>query len=1353
MEGSTACSLKGFTVLPITAGTVFQDRYEILSKLGEGGFGQVYRARQRATNHEVAIKVLRTLHTADEQQIARFQREMQLCAQLYHPNIVRLVDSGNADPDLIFTVFEYVPGRTLAEVLEEEGALPPWEAAHLMSQVLDALGCAHNRSVIHRDLKPHNIMITTTGVRRNALVLDFGLGTLSSDKQEDLARITRTREVLGTPGYAAPEQLRGEPVTDRSDLYSWGLIFLECLTGRRIVDGATLQQVIYKQLGPEPVPIPEWVENHRLGWLLRKVTNKSVEQREVSAQSVLRELEACGMEGWPVSGAHSGAVTPTRLPVADTLVTRLEGERRQLTAVCCSLHLSSADGESVDEEDLDRLLRSLHASCAESARRHEAYVGSVLGGRMLFYFGYPVAQEADARRAARAALEMAVRMEQQGAQLARDHKGALEFRVGIHTGLVISQEQRSLGQGDLPALVGTTPEIAVKLESRAEPGSILISEVTSRLLRGHFAFEPAGAGRVGPRDLPVFRLLHEYRGASAAQLAEGLRLRPLCGRQQELEFLQQRWWQAVAGTGQSVLLTGEPGIGKSRLVHELTRQLRSTPQALLELRCAAEVRNNALYPVVELLERLLGVSRDWTVTQTISALEAVLSQHGFDLAEAMPLFLGLLSVKGSEERYPPLNIAPQRVKELTIDALVNLFFEMAQQQPLLLVVEDLHWADPTTLEMLEQIVKEVSSARLCLVLTARPEFAAPWTTSHHLQLSRLDRQRVEEMVKALTESRPLPREVMDHLLKRTDGVPLFVEELTRAVAESLPARGDTPSTPLSLSQLAIPSTLRDSLMARLDRLGPAKELAQLASALGREFSYEVLKAISPREEAQLQRELKALVDADLVHRRRGVRSPTYLFKHALIRDTAYESMLKPMRRQVHARIASTLEEHFPEIVETRPDLLAMHHAAAEQKRQALNYAQKAGMAALMRSANHETIAHITEALPWLEVVEDPQERAALELGLNGILTPALMAVRGWADDRIKELVEHSQALIDQLGDSPQTVPTLWALMLYHNTRGHRVRARALVERLLAMADQAGDGSLKIMALAALGQCCTAEGRLLDSQKAFTQVATLYDPPQHLPLAISYGFDARAWSLGSLAWLRWALGFPDEAATLAEAGQRWAQESRHASSLGLAYLYRLTILQSRGERELLISVADEGIEVSRRHGLEGHAAYCQMLKSWATRDAESLRKAIAAQESIGLELGMTLYKSLLVDVEREAGRYEAALKVIQEAMSWGRSVGEEYMIGELLRLQGLCQRGLGDVQAAEASLREALRVAREQSAKMLELKITTALCELLQAQGRAAEARERLIPLVQGFTEGLELPDMIWARALLAGGLA
>jgi TOMM system kinase/cyclase fusion protein len=715
---------------------VFQERYEILSQLGEGGFSQVFRARQRATGQEVAVKVLHLAHANDEALVARFQREMRLCARLYHPNIVRLIDSGRTDAGQLYTVFEYVPGRTLGDVLATEGALPPWEAAHLMLQVLDALGCAHKLGIIHRDLKPQNIMLTSTGVRRNALVLDFGLGTLSDeDRREDVSRITRTRDTLGTPAYAAPEQLRGETVTERTDLYAWGLIFLETLTGKRVVEGTRLQELIAKQLGPEPIPLPGWLANHRLGRLLRRAMEKDLQARDVTAQGLLLELESCATQGWPSVDSEASQ------PVLEVPQRPKVGERRQLTALCCGLRLVGEAVGSGNVEERDALLWAQQTACVELARRREAWLGGVLGERLLFYFGYPREQEGDAQRAAKVALELVAELEQRGAELARSQGLRLEVRVGIHTGLVISRELRGQSTAGLPVLTGHTPGLAEWLESLARPGEILISEATAKVLQEGFILEPSGehGAGAGKHLAPVFLLRGRHR--SPTQGFQGTPTPPLLGRTLELELLQQRWRQVQVGMGQAILITGEPGIGKTRLVQELAHLARDTPHTFLECSCAIEWRNHALRPVVDLVERMLGVGRESTAEQVTAAIETLLSRHGFELDWAVPLFAALLSIPGATGHSPPRAVSPQRQKEETFQALVDLFFKMAEQQPVLLVVEDLHWADPVTLELLSALVKETAEARLCVVFTARPEFTPPWPPAQvlHVQLGRLER--------------------------------------------------------------------------------------------------------------------------------------------------------------------------------------------------------------------------------------------------------------------------------------------------------------------------------------------------------------------------------------------------------------------------------------------------------------------------------------------------------------------------------------------------------------------------------------------------------------------------------------
>ena len=1320
----------------IAAGTVFQDRYEVLSLLGEGGFGQVYRARNRATNQEVAIKLLKASHLEDEHHVARFRREMQLCARLYHPHIVRLFDSGVTDDHQLYSVFEYVPGRSLAEVVTQ-GPMEPAEAAHLMLQVLDALGAAHKLGIIHRDLKPQNIMVTTTGVRRNALVLDFGLGTLP---QEALlggaAPLTRSREVLGTPSYAAPEQLRSEPVTERTDLYAWGLTFLECLTGQRVMAGATLQEVLYKQLGPDPIPFPEWLEQHPLGPLLRKATQKDPKARNVTAQGLFLELEANAREGGAGGGPRLGAGLGAGQALIETVITKAEGERRQLTAVCCGLTLAGLE-EREDVEEAEQLHRGLYVALAEIARRFEAHMGGVLAERMVVFLGYPTAREDDARRAARMALEMVAELEQRAAELAEKQGASLEVRVGIHTGLVVSPGDLAGSGGELSAPVGPVPSVASRLMALARPGSILVSAQTAKLLRDSFELAPASEARVGPWSMQSFQLGGELRASSHGQVA------PLFGRLWETELLRQRWRQVVAGVGQGILMTGEPGIGKSRLAHELAQQARDTPHTFLECRCAPEWRHSTLRPMVELLERLLGLDRGSTAEQATAALEALLLRYGFVLAESLPLFASLLSLEDTSGRYPLQPMSPQRQKEETFQALLGLLFEMAQQQPVLLLVEDLHWADPTTLELLAQLVGDVAGARLCAVLTARPEFTPPWPSAQVLQvqLGRLERPQVEEMVRQLTREALLPPEVVERIMERTDGVPLFVEELTRMVAESLLQQGDTPR---KAGVLEIPSTLRDSLMARLDRLGPARATAQLASALGREFSYEVLVAASSSDEALLKKDLEALVTADLVHRRRGARSSGYAFKHALIRDTAYESMPKLMRRQMHARIAAALEQRFPELVQQRPGLLAHHHAAAEQKREALGYACKAAVAALIRSAHPEALSHATEALGWLGAIPEERERARLELELNGVITPSLMATRGWADVAVKAQVERSQVLIDLLGDSPHVVPTLWALASYHGLRGEHAQARALAERLVSMDGLKQNVHHQAVTLPLLGDYLCAEGWFVEAQACVTRALSLHDDS-----ASMYALEPRVQAMMCLGFVRWHLGFPDEALRVMESALARARDLNHVSTLALASIYTLVLYHLREEFARLDTLSVELVELTTRQRLASQGAYAQLLRCVATRDLEGMQRILTLLDEQGIALYWPSYASIVAEVESALGHHEDALRRLAEALRRAQASGEGFSVLHVLYRYGnaLLAQDPDSVQG-EARLREAISLARERSARMVELRAAVPLCRLLLRRGQRAEARELLVPLYSQFTEGFDTLDLQRARAVI-----
>lgn len=1325
----------------IAPGTVFQGRYEILSALGEGGFGVVYEGRQLTTGQRVAIKVMRRVPGASatdaRRRASRFQREMRFCARLHHPNIVRLIDSGQGEGEELYTVFEFVPGKNLAQVIADDGALDPMEARHLMLQVLDALSCAHAQGLVHRDIKPQNVMVVPTGARRNAIVLDFGIGVLVRRAPEGEANVTSSNEILCTPAYTAPEQIRGLPPTARSDLYAWGLVFLECLTGKPVFDGGSLEQVIVAQASPDPILIPAALAGHPLGTILRHATVKEVAARAATAGELLRGLEACDVAGLrradflqpPVPGADPSEQSPWEVveeqpPPTAPSSARGAGERRLVTVVCCALSPAAPDRLPIDVEEMDDLFAEGQEICAGVAWRYQGQVTAGPGNQVILSFGDPVAREDDALRAAHAAREVATAVAAWSARIGEERGFALELRMGIHTGLVVVRE----GAAGTRRL-GWTTQVAARLSGLAAPGTIIVSRDVHRLLCGWFTFERM-AGEL-PEGGAVYRLQEEGTGTYPQ-----LERMPLFGREQELDLLLDRWRQVGQGSGQVVLVTGEPGIGKSRLTLELVRRLRGETHLCLEGRCAPDRRTSTLHPIVEAIDRLLD---DCAAAGRLDRLEALLSRRGFSLPETAPLLASLLSIPFAE-RYPTPADPPQRRKERTFHALLSLLFEVAQEQPILLLIEDLHWADPTSLEWLGALVQEAPSARVLALFTARPELLPPWPTSGMLQiqLGRLDRAYAERIVAHVAEDRALPVEVIEQIVGRADGVPLFVEELSRMVVESEGAPED--------SKLAVPTTLQGLLMARFDRLGPAKETIQLAAVLGREFGQEVLSAASLLGATEVERHLDQLVAADLVCRQRRARGPAYLFKHALIRDAAYDSLPRRARQELHARVARTLEERFPAIARTCPGVLMLHHAAAEQKRQAIVYAERAAASALEYPTSAGVVeieGHLQQALSWLTAIDDERERALTELRLNNLLVLAMLGRGGYGVDAAA-VIERCQSLNDELGES--SLIASWASFTCCHMAGQRREARVLAERILTTVERSADTTYLAWALSSLGECMSLEGRHADARR---HIERALSPDERAvrrdPMFV--GIDITIYARSTLSVSLFLMGEHERALTEGQVAVDAASDSKYPNTLGIALLYLAMIYHFAREREKVMDLTSRLTTLAERY-LVGK--YVWILRRWAEGDLDELNRCIAELQGFGYRLGQPHYLSMAAELRAEHGQHEAAIEQLDGCLQLAGEMGEMYYVPELYRLKAFSLQALGEHKTAEseACLRQAIALAREQGARMPEARSTLALCRSLDRQGRRGEVRALLGEICAWPVQHAGMPELAEARALL-----
>ena len=676
----------------------------------------------------------------------------------------------------------------------------------------------------------------------------------------------------------------------------------------------------------------------------------------------------------PLAPSSSQTTAPHRQPDAQitpvvpprAAPAALDAERRQLTVMFCDLVDSTPLSRRLDPEDYRAVVQAYQAACAEVIQRFDGHIAQYLGDGLLVYFGYPLAHEDDAQRAVRAGLGAIAAVEALNPHLERDKGVRLAIRVGIHTGLVVVGEIGAAGRHEQLAL-GETPNVAARLQGLPMPNTVAISAESYHLVQGYFVCDDLGAHTFKGVETPlqVYRIVEESGAQSRLDVASHRGLTPLVGREAEVTLLLDHWAQVTESLGQVVLLSGEGGIGKSRLVQVLKDHVGNAPHARFECRCSPYHTNSAFYPVIDLWQRVLRFATGEAPADKLHKLEQMLAQYRLPLAETVPLFAALLSLPLPDGRYPPLALTPQRQKQKTLEALLALLVERAAQEPVLFIVEDLHWVDPSTLEFLSLLVDQGPTARICALCTFRPQFTPPWSPRAHiaqLTLTRLRRLQLERMITAVAGGKALPAAVVQQIVTKSDGVPLFVEEMTKLVLASGLLREHEDHYELTgpLPPLAIPATLQDALMARLDQLASAKAVAQLGATLGREFAYELLRAVSPMDELELWRGLVQLVQAEVLYQRGALPQATYLFKHVLLQDAAYQSLLKSTRQQYHQRIAQVLEAQFPETVATQPELLAHHSTEAGLAELAVGYWLQASERSNARSAFMEAITHCTQ---------------------------------------------------------------------------------------------------------------------------------------------------------------------------------------------------------------------------------------------------------------------------------------------------------------------------------------------------------------------------------------------------------
>lgn len=1032
-----------------------------------------------------------------------------------------------------------------------------------------------------------------------------------------------------------------------------------------------------------------------------------------------------------------------------------------MTVLFADLVGSTSISGQLDPEDLRALFRTYLTTCTFVVQRFGGHVAQYLGDGILAYFGYPMAHEDDAERAVRAGLGIVEAVTQLRPVPIGAASVQLAVRVGIATGLVIAGDSPGGRPGEVDGLVGETLNIAARLQAGAEPNAVVITSETRHLVGDRFVCEDLGsvALRGVSRPIQSWLVMHLNETLTRFEAAHAAGLTPLVGRKEEFDLLLQRWNDAMSGRGQVVLLTGEPGIGKSRIVQNLGERIVQEPQKVVLFQCSPHHANSALYPVGAALERLAAFEREDSMERKLAKLEALLGQCGQPVEATAPLVAALVSVP-TGNRYKPVAVTQQRQRELTLAALQGLIEGLARDRGVLLVFEDVHWIDPTSLEWLDVLVERAGSQRLLAVITFRPTYAPGWSGLPHLTfcaLNRLSPTEAAEVARRVAKSKTLPEQIRDHIVAKTDGVPLFIEELTKTVLESglLQEHEDRYELTGTIPPLAIPATLHDSLMARLDQIASGPEVAQIGSAIGRQFSYELLAAVASVPDIELRAALDQLVDAQLMLRHGTLLHATYSFKHALVQDAAYGSLLLARRQALHARIVEVLETQFPETLEASPELLAHHCTEAHLGPKALHYWQLAGRRASERSANVEAISHLTRGLDLVATLPDTAERRRQELDLLLTLGPVLMNTKGPRTREVAQTYSRALELCSSLPDSPQHFAAMWGSWRIFE---HFETALEIAQKLLKLADGLGDPGLTLQAHHCLWASLFHLARHEACREHVDVGLRLYDAGNYRTHGAIYGgHDPKVCGVGARAFALWLLGFPDQALAASREAMAWARGLAHPGSLVHALDMSLLLHRYRRDARTVQARADELIRYSEDQGFSAHKAKGTVFLGWALAELGETERGIAYMrqgldelKAIVTSEDFPILREMLATACVKAGQSGAAFDMLGEAFAEIEQSGLCYWTAELHRSRGEALLALSPERAgeAEADFRRALSVAREQGARSLELRAAMSLATLERRRGQTADACAWLAPVYQWFREGFDTVDLLEARALL-----
>lgn len=1338
-------------------------RYTLLHSLGHGGMGVVVLADDKQLGRRVAVKFLAEKLEHDPTARERLFREARSAAALDHPYICKVHEIVTI-AGRVGIVMEYVRGETLEARLRR--ATPTAvDALYIAGEIAEAMEAAHQRQFVHRDLKPSNVMLTESG---HVKVMDFGLAKEAQPPVGQTASptatpLTETGHTLGTPRYMSPEQLLGVEADSRSDIFAFGILLYELLAGVHPFHHDSSRETMAAILRDAPVPIgqrrrdlPALAQQLLDRLLAKEPAHRYQSFRDVRAAVELLRRDAAGMASSTGAWQAADSTHVTQSGLSETRAARTTEERRQLSVIFCEIDGLGDLSSSLDAEDLLELGEQYRAIWVDQIERFGGTAGRYSDGTLYGFFGYPIAHEDDARRALGCGLAIRSAIDTLVKHAAETEISRPHVRIGINTDSAIVGQQH----GGL-RVHGNATGIAARLADYSAGGAVVASGSTFRIAGRHFECTALGNQRLrGLSDpVPLYEVLAERDSRSALGAADLASTAALVGRDIELTMLRQRWTQARDGQGSVVLVSGEAGIGKSRLTEAFVRSIAAEGEVWIEsLYCSPLNSNSPFYPLVENLKKKLGHAAIQNARDSLTELRSLLAESGAESDQALFLLAQLLRIELPPD-YPQTSLAPAAQQAKTALLLQQLLTHQARSRPGLILIDDLHWTDPTTLAWVDLLVGQVPTQPLLVLVTARPPCPYPWLSrprTSALVLERLAPPDILAICQGRCPGRILPPEILQHIAEKTDGVPLFAEELTNMILESgiLETENDRYVLKGPVPTHVIPSTLQGSLMARLDGQARAKYVAEAGAVVGRRFSFEILQALTGEPEHVLGQHVQALVDAELLFQSGFVPESHYVFKHALIQDAAYNGMLRARRAELHERVATILEAG---AIVDNPEVVGYHYARGGKAAKSAEFYRLAGRDAMARYANAEAIQHLEAAREQVRQLPEGSERDVAELGILTLLGPARNMINGYLDPEAEKILTRATALCRDVADPEPLVFALVGLSTTHMIRANYRLAIDAATRIGDVTRATGTSSYEVMSAAILSCVSLFTGDFPAADEHATVASSLHDDT-----LVRTRMSLLGWGTPELsrrcygAWAISLLGYPDRAAEQCSKLIDLAGSSKYHFDVYHTHLYagmtRLSERDYAGCQQVMSEYLPLGLEYGDPFPIAiSTFVHKVSLRGPGDARASSEAKAIIDQlRQSGYGIGYSFLLGTVADAALHFGDVAAAAAAVREALEHLDKTGSEIWEAEIHRLRGDVLREQGQPhEVVAASYMRALDIAERQQAKLLELRAATSLVRILSGSGDEASARQRLLRVYGWFTEGFDAADLVDARQVLA----